>query len=683
MKLALLPAIRLMEQLRLLPKFLLVTLMFMLPLLLVTGLLFNELEKSIAFARQEQTGLQLVARTEALIIQVQQQRALRHMTLGGNAKMAPLVTQTQAAISKQLRALSEPDGSVEKLGLNAALVTINKSWTTLQAASADIKAKDSYIAYSALIVQLQKLKEEIADRTRLRLDPETNTHYLALTLLDAIPALSSDLLTIGGRGASYIDTGLLEANEEVMLASTVTMSKFELTQLTAKLDALFYETPAWKTQLQKQLTALPATNVFLERATNEVLKSLEQTSGEQFFLATGSTVQALQDLSNAASQLLQTALDERIANHSLHRNLMMAAIMLVLLIAGYLLAGFYFSFRQEITLLGGAVERAAAGDLRHQGAPRGKDEIALLGSAFTGMSVSLSQLIADVRSSGKIIAVAAREIAIGNGDLSNRTESQASSLEETASSMEELTATVHKNADNAQQANRLALSASDFAVKGGTVVNNVVVTMDSIKQSSRQIVDIIGVIDSIAFQTNILALNAAVEAARAGEQGRGFAVVATEVRGLAQRSASAAKEIKILINDSVSKIDAGGKQVHEAGRTMNDIVTSISHVVTIMADITAASQEQSSGIAEVNNAVAQIDEITQQNAALVEEAAAAAESLQEQADMLARAVSVFKLEHAEGDDDALPHYSPPAPPQISNRQRPAPLIRHQVQSALT
>jgi len=681
-KLALLPAIRLMEQLRLLPKFLLVTLMFMLPLLLVTGLLFNELEKSIASARQEQTGLQLVARTEALIIQVQQQRALRHMTLGGNAKMVPVATQTQAGISKQLQALSGEDGTFDKLGLSEALAAINKSWTAVQNAPADIKPKDSYTAYSALIVQLQKLKEEIADRTRLRLDPETNTHYLALTLLDAIPALSSDLLTIAGRGASYIDTGLLEANEEVMLASTVTMSKFELTQLSTKLDALFYETPEWKTQLQKQLTALTATSAFLERATNEVLKSVDQTSGEQFFLAAGTTVQALQELSNASSRLLQAALDERIASHSLHRNLMMAAILLVLAIAGYLLAGFYFSFRQEIGLLGNAVERAAAGDLRHQGAPRGKDEIAVLGGAFTGMSVSLAQLIADVRSSAKIIAVAAREIATGNGDLSNRTESQASSLEETASSMEELTATVHKNADNAQQANRLALSASDFAVKGGAVVNNVVVTMDSIKQSSRQIVDIIGVIDSIAFQTNILALNAAVEAARAGEQGRGFAVVASEVRGLAQRSANAAKEIKTLINDSVSKIDAGGKQVHDAGRTMNDIVTSISHVVTIMADITAASQEQSTGIAEVNNAVTQIDEITQQNAALVEEAAAAAESLQEQADMLARAVSVFKLEHADSNDE-LAQLSMPAQPQISNHQRRAPRIRNRVQSALT
>jgi len=231
--------------------------------------------------------------------------------------------------------------------------------------------------------------------------------------------------------------------------------------------------------------------------------------------------------------------------------------------------------------------------------------------------------------------------------LSSRTESQASSLEETASSMEELTDTVKQNAENARQANQLVVSASDFAAKGGKVVGQVVTTMGSIKDSSRKIVDIIGVIDGIAFQTNILALNAAVEAARAGEQGRGFAVVAAEVRNLAQRSAGAAKEIKALIGDSVEKVDVGSKLVDEAGRTMDEMVTSVKHVADIMSEITAASQEQSAGIGEVNVAITQMDEMTQQNAALVEQAAAAAESMQEQAALLAQAVSVFKLGGAE------------------------------------
>ncbi|MDP1646522.1 MAG: methyl-accepting chemotaxis protein, partial [Thiobacillus sp.] len=252
-----------------------------------------------------------------------------------------------------------------------------------------------------------------------------------------------------------------------------------------------------------------------------------------------------------------------------------------------------------------------------------------------------------IKESVDAINTASKEIAAGNNDLSQRTEQQASSLEETASSMEELTSTVKQNADNAKQANQLAIGASNVAGKGGAVVGQVVHTMSSINESSRKIVDIISVIDGIAFQTNILALNAAVEAARAGEQGRGFAVVAAEVRNLAQRSAAAAKEIKTLIGDSVDKVENGSKLVAEAGSTMEEIVNAIKRVTDIMAEISAASSEQSAGIEQVNQAVGQMDEITQQNAALVEQATAAAESLQEQAGKLAQLVDTFKLSQAE------------------------------------
>ncbi|MDZ7888508.1 MAG: methyl-accepting chemotaxis protein [Pseudomonas sp.] len=257
---------------------------------------------------------------------------------------------------------------------------------------------------------------------------------------------------------------------------------------------------------------------------------------------------------------------------------------------------------------------------------------------------SLSNMLGQIRESADTIYTAASEIASGNADLSARTEQQASSLEETASSMEELTSTVKLNADNARQANSLAVNASEVATTGGAVVQQVVHTMSSINESSRKISDIISVIDGIAFQTNILALNAAVEAARAGDQGRGFAVVAAEVRTLAQRSAAAAKEIKTLISDSVDKVDTGNTLVAQAGQTMNDIVVAIKRVTDIMAEIAAASAEQSTGIEEVNGAVSQMDEMTQQNAALVEEAAAAAEALQDQASVLSQAVAVFKFD---------------------------------------
>ncbi|MBC3810755.1 methyl-accepting chemotaxis protein [Undibacterium aquatile] len=294
----------------------------------------------------------------------------------------------------------------------------------------------------------------------------------------------------------------------------------------------------------------------------------------------------------------------------------------------------------------GLAETVASGDLCSDVVVAGSDEVSSLLLALKNMNSSLAATVGKVREGTETITFAAQEIASGNADLSQRTESQASSLEETASSIEELTSTVKQNADNARQANQLVVSATGVAVKGGAVVGQVVNTMGSIKDSSRKIVDIIGVIDGIAFQTNILALNAAVEAARAGEQGRGFAVVAAEVRNLAQRSAGAAKEIKSLIDDSVDKVDQGSKLVDEAGKTMDEIVTSVQHVADIMSEIAAASQEQSAGIEQVNLAITQMDEMTQQNAALVEQAAAAAESMEEQAVELARAVSVFKLSNS-------------------------------------
>jgi len=278
----------------------------------------------------------------------------------------------------------------------------------------------------------------------------------------------------------------------------------------------------------------------------------------------------------------------------------------------------------------------------------------------------MENLVRQIKVSSDTINTAAREIAAGNTDLSQRTEEQASSLEETASSMEELTSTVKQNAENAKQANQLAIGASDIAVKGGKVVGEVVTTMSAINESSRKISDIIGVIDGIAFQTNILALNAAVEAARAGEQGRGFAVVAAEVRSLAQRSAGAAKEIKTLIGDSVGKVDTGTKLVAQAGQTMEEIVTSVKRVTDIMGEITAASQEQSSGIEQVNQAITQMDEVTQQNAALVEEASASARSLEEQAGGLVSAVAMYSI----SGETAAPVAAPRAPAPVMAVRKP-------------
>jgi methyl-accepting chemotaxis protein-1 (serine sensor receptor) len=389
-------------------------------------------------------------------------------------------------------------------------------------------------------------------------------------------------------------------------------------------------------------------------------------------LRAANPAQALEIMQGPMSQLYQSAQDnidalishqqkrakaEHEAGQELFRNILVICLvalgggLLIGVMMGYwLVQAIFYPLREAVNV----AKSVAAGDLTQRIRPETSDETGQLLQALKEMNDSLSNTVGKVRMAVETIGVGSREIASGNSDLSARTESQASSLEETASSMEELTTTVKQNAENARQANSLVVSASDYAVKGGEVVGQVVDTMGSIKESSRKIVDIIGVIDSIAFQTNILALNAAVEAARAGEQGRGFAVVASEVRSLAQRSAGAAKEIKALIGDSVEKVDAGAKLVDDAGATMQEIVTSVKHVADIMSEITAASQEQSAGIEEVNRAINQMDEMTQQNAALVEQAAAAAQSMQDQASALAQAVSVFTLAQGGGAGGRAP-----------------------------
>ena len=327
----------------------------------------------------------------------------------------------------------------------------------------------------------------------------------------------------------------------------------------------------------------------------------------------------------------------------------MIGLMIAMLLLGFALA--LWIARAVAQPLGFAVDvarRVAGGDLTADIEVRSRDETGQLMQALKDMNQSLQKIVGEVRSGTDTIATASSQIAAGNQNLSQRTEEQASSLEETAASMEQLTSTVKQNADNASQANQLAVSASEVALHGGTVVTQVVSTMGAINTSSKKIVDIIGVIDGIAFQTNILALNAAVEAARAGEQGRGFAVVAAEVRSLAQRSAAAAKEIKGLIDDSVEKVGLGSRLVDQAGTTMEEIVASVRRVTDIMGEITAASQEQTTGIEQINQAISQMDQVTQQNAALVEEAAAAAASLQDQAGVLADVVGAFKLERVHG-----------------------------------
>ena len=379
---------------------------------------------------------------------------------------------------------------------------------------------------------------------------------------------------------------------------------------------------------------------------------------------------ALGELTDLEDQMSGQASDE--AEHAYgNARLLMLALSGGAVVAGALIAWLVAaSITRPIGVAVQAAQRVAGGDLSGRIAVTSSDETGQLLQALKDMNESLGSIVGEVRQGTDTIAAASVQIASGNLDLSARTEQQASSLEETASSIEELTSTVRQNADNARHANQLAISACEVAEQGGAVVAQVVETMDSINASAGKIADIIGVIDGIAFQTNILALNAAVEAARAGEQGRGFAVVASEVRNLAQRSAAAAREIKGLIGDSVEKADAGARLVNQAGSTMQAIVASVRSVTDIMAEISAASQEQTAGIEQINQAIVQMDDVTQQNAALVEQAAAASQSLQDRAAGLSQAVSVFTIDGALGAAPAAPaaRAAPRRPPALALRR---------------
>ncbi len=426
----------------------------------------------------------------------------------------------------------------------------------------------------------------------------------------------------------------------------VTATSAQITELQKKLDALPL-TAADKAQLQKIAELRKAMIDLRDKArqlkTDSKAEEAVQLLNNQYIPAVASYIGAQLELVKTQEQRVVTSQAETESRRVANTWGIMSGLALIIVCIFLATAWLVRSIRQPLEQANALAARIAQGDLSADIETTREDEFGDLLRSLKTMNESLGRMVHQVRQSTDSIATASAEIATGNNDLAQRTEQTSSNLQSTASSMEQLTTTVQHSAENARQASTLAANASSVAQQGGAVVQQVVSTMEEINASSRKISDIIGVIDGIAFQTNILALNAAVEAARAGEQGRGFAVVASEVRSLAQRSAEAAKEIKLLIGTSVDKVASGTQLVSDAGATMNDIVQSVRRVADVIGEITSAASEQSTGIAHVNQAIANLDQMTQQNAALVEQSAAAAESLRDQANQMAQAVSVFKV----------------------------------------
>ncbi|MHA4869502.1 methyl-accepting chemotaxis protein [Duganella sp. PWIR1] len=653
-----------LSQLRLAHKFLILSVIALLLASIPTFFYVREAAKGLDAYESEQQGLPQVAEVLKTIQLTQQHRGLSALTLGGVAgsddkrqtKQAE-ADQAYAKVDALVKAMQNP--AVDEIWSKA-----RRDWESLRAgvSGKSLTAAQSFTAHSALVPQLLKLNDRVGDHFGLSLDPDRDSYQLIQSMYYQLPYLTEELGRTRALGAGLLARKAATSEERIALSSTLGRINDRLDQTRTAFDKAGNYNPAITKLLGPLMVEANAAASALTRLAGEQIlakETLDYPAPDYVTLAT-QTIDLQFKLNSAANAELMVMMSDKIAAFHRTRWLMLGCMAALLALAGLVARMISRSVTVPLQNAITVAQSVARGDLVSDfdvGAP---NEVGQMLRALREMNDSLRTIVRDVRSSIDNIDAATRDIASGNADVSSRLESQASNLEETASSMEELTSTVKQNAENARQANLLVGDASTVATKGGDVVAQVVRTMGEINASSHRIVDIIGVIDGIAFQTNILALNAAVEAARAGEQGRGFAVVASEVRNLAQRSAAAAKEIKDLIGASVEKVDAGNLLAEQAGKAIGEVVASVERITHIMSDIATASAEQGAGIEQVNQAVTQMDDMTQQNAALVEQTAAASASLQEQAQALVASMSIFKL-----DDNSGPRLS--APPKLRGK----------------
>ena len=642
------PVMALLSRISLLQKFAILALIGVLVSVLPTFLYVRDALHTMERARLEASGAAPLTALGLVVQRMQVHRGLSSGMLGGDAALAArrpaardLVNQAVEAASARLATAQVPADQL------AAWQQARQTWQALEASvdQRQVQQAQSTAQHTALIASVMRISEELLNAYGLQLEESEHAYALIQAALVHTPMLGEKLGILRAQGSGFlarrelppVNKGLVMALQQ--RAQELQGDAFRQFERAMQRDA------GYRAALGPSAEAAHAlVTQALALATKEVTEATTlQLAPQDYFDTFTRTIDALYALNAKALESLDATLQQRQA--SLRRILIAQALAMALILAlgGVLIAAFARSIRQPLGQAMDLAHAVAQGDLSGADIAHGSDEVGRLTAALLQMRRQLTQVVARVRHGAEGVATASAEIAQGNQDLSARTESQASALEETAAAMEQMTATVRQNADSAAQASQLAASASQVAQQGGDVVARVVQTMQGIDTSSKKIADIIGVIDSIAFQTNILALNAAVEAARAGEQGRGFAVVAGEVRQLAQRSAQSASEIKALIAESAQNVAQGNALVERAGHTMQEVVAAVRRVTDIMGEISAASREQSQGVAQVGEAITQMDQTTQQNAALVEQMAAAASSLHGQAQELVQGVAVFHL----------------------------------------
>jgi methyl-accepting chemotaxis protein len=642
----------LLHRLGLAQKFMILGLLALVMVALPTVLYLQRAFADVALAERQVQGGQAMGEVNRVIQFSQIHRGLSAGMLSGNEALAQRRPGVGASLGQTMERVDELLKSIKaSAAIQASWGQRRQAWAALEpgVSGRQLSAQESTRAHTDFIAGQFVLADALMDEFGLSLDSQLSTHMLARSSLVDAMLLAETMGQMRALGATLLSQGELSPQGRAAMEFRVQRARQASDDWFRNLGKAFTADAALRKRLEasarQQREAVSAT---LQLAQKELVEAPQASlQPEVYFDTFTRTIDAMYAFDTEAVALLRQVLQDQATQASRLAYGMLALLVVGVCAAFALALVFVRSITGPVRQAVGLAQAVAAGDLTTRVDAQGSNEISRMMRSLTEMQERLAVVVHQVRAGSHQVATASTQIAMGNHDLAARTESQASALEQTAASMEQLNSTVQQNADNARQANTLAHNASSVAAKGGEVVAQVVETMKGINDSSRKIADIIQVIDSIAFQTNILALNAAVEAARAGEQGKGFAVVAGEVRSLAQRSAEAAKEIKQLITASVERVEQGTAQADEAGTTMVDVVNAIRRVTDLMSQISTASQEQSMGVAQVGEAVTQLDQVTQQNAALVEEMASAADSLKMQAQDLVTGVDVFRLEAAQ------------------------------------
>ncbi len=636
-----------LSQLKLRNKFLVLSVIGLLIASVPTVLVMRSASRDLAVFKAERSGMAPVATALNAVQLTQQHRAQSALALGGasgdDKRMA-----SQAETDKSFADLGAVVKQLNRGKLTEAWEPAQQEWQALRASvsSRSITVAQSDDAHARLVASLLQVQNQLADLVGLQLDPDRDTHQLIQAMYYQLPYLTEELGQLLAKGTGLLAKKEISAEERIELGAVIGQVRHRRREVVLAYDKAAQENPGIGLELGDGLREAMQAVTGLTQLANEQIATAEVPgyAVQDFVNQATAAMDAQFALGASASNMLAAVLDEKIAGVRRTLSIMFGSMLALVAVAALVVTQIARSVTGPIQHAVEVAENVARGKLTTMIEAGAEDEAGKLLQALKQMNEGLRQMVGTVRTSILHIADATGDIASGNADVSGRLESQASSLEETASAMEELTATVKQNAHNARHANQLMMGTSQAASRGGDVVANVVRTMGEIDLASRRVVEIIGIMDGIAFQTNILALNASVEAARAGEQGRGFAVVASEVRNLAHRSSEAAREIKGLVSLSLEKVEAGNRLVGEAGVAMEEIVSNVGQVTTIMSEIATASDEQEAGIEQVNLAVSQMDATTQHNAALVEQTAAASASLREQTQALTVSMDVFELD---------------------------------------